>query len=275
MTRVHVLWGVLCLAAKKYEKMDGFQCAAAFAHYAFFALFPLSVLSVSVASAFIDRNRAAAEVVDYLETFVPISGGMQSFIVGTISGVVKARGQAGVIAFLMLVWAAGGFFTTLIRAVNCAWGADEYSWWRLSLKGLAFLAIMLGALILGIGGRALAGLVTARLGPGLDFGAWVHGLGSFSTILAVTFLSLVLLYGLAPRRRTRFTQVWVAALGATVLLQAAEGLFSSYLQNFAKFNAVYGTIGGIMALLLWIYISGCIFIFGACVCAAQDGLGKK
>jgi len=40
-------------------------------------------------------------------------------------------------------------------------------------------------------------------------------------------------------------------------------------KNFATLNAIYGTFGGIMALLLWIYISGCIFIFGACLCAVQ------
>jgi Ca2+-transporting ATPase len=67
----------------------------------------------------------------------------------------------------------------------------------------------------------------------------------------------------------RFAQVWAAALLATVLLQAADSLFVIYLKNFATLNAVYGAFGGIMALLLWIYLSGCIFIFGACLCAAQ------
>ena len=60
-----------------------------------------------------------------------------------------------------------------------------------------------------------------------------------------------------------------AALCGTILLQAAESLFVVYLKNFATLNAVYGTFGGIMALLLWIYISGCIVIFGACLCAGQ------
>jgi len=49
----------------------------------------------------------------------------------------------------------------------------------------------------------------------------------------------------------------------------AENLFVIYLKDYATLNAVYGVFGGIMALLLWIYFSGCIFIFGACLCAAQ------
>ena len=48
----------------------------------------------------------------------------------------------------------------------------------------------------------------------------------------------------------------------------AESLFLIYLKDLATLNAVYGAFGGIMALLLWIYQSGCIFIFGACLCAA-------
>jgi Ca2+-transporting ATPase len=105
--------------------------------------------------------------------------------------------------------------------------------------------------------------------PANDFRSWVYALGSFVIPLLVVFLSLSLFYRLAPRRPTQFAQVWAAALCATALLQAAESLFVIYLTSFARLNAVYGAFGGIMALLLWIYVSGCIFIFGACLCAGQ------
>jgi YihY family inner membrane protein len=52
-------------------------------------------------------------------------------------------------------------------------------------------------------------------------------------------------------------------------LQLAETLFLIYIKNFSTLNAIYGAFGGIMALLLWLYIPGCIFILGACLCAAQ------
>ena len=53
------------------------------------------------------------------------------------------------------------------------------------------------------------------------------------------------------------------------MLQAAESLILIYFEDFVTLNAVYGAFGGIMALMLWIYLSGRIFIFGACLCAAQ------
>jgi len=102
-----------------------------------------------------------------------------------------------------------------------------------------------------------------------DLHSWVYALGSFVMPLLVVFLGLSLFYRLAPRSPTRFAQVWAAALCATVLLRVAESLFVIYIKDFATLNAVYGAFGGIMAFLLWIYLSGCIFIFGACLCAAQ------
>jgi Ca2+-transporting ATPase len=86
--------------------------------------------------------------------------------------------------------------------------------------------------------------------------------------------SLAFFYKLAPHRRTKYSEVWFSALCAALLLQAAQSLFVVYLKYFAAFNAVYGAFGGIMALLLWIYVSGVIFIFCACLGAAQAAIWK-
>jgi Ca2+-transporting ATPase len=264
------VWDILCLAVKKFLRIDGAQWAGAFAFNAFFSLFPLIILFVTIASVFIDRDRAGKEIIAYVENYIPISGKMQSFIFDTIAGVVQARGQAGAVAFLILVWAAIQCFITLISVTNRAWGIDVDNWWRLPLKSLVLLGITAGAVLLGMAVPVLIRMAKSRLFTGSDFHSWFYALGGFLIPLLVVFLSLSLFYKLAPRRPTRFARVWAAALCATVLLQAAASLFVIYLKNFATLNAVYGAFGGIMALLLWIYLSGCIFIFGACMCAAQS-----
>jgi len=263
------VWAILCLAVQKFLRIDGAQWAGAFAFNAFFSLFPLMVLFVTVASAFIDRDRAGKEIIAYMESYVPISGEMQSYIFDTIAGVVKARGQVGVVAFFILVWVALQCFATLIGATNRAWDTMVYRWWRLPLKSLVLLGITAGAVVLGTAVTVMMRMAKSWLLTVSDVHSWVYALGSFLIPLLVVFLSLSLFYRLAPRRPTQFAQVWVAALCATVLLRAAESLFVVYLKNFATLNAVYGAFGGIMALLLWIYLSGYIFIFGACLCAAQ------
>jgi YihY family inner membrane protein len=263
------VWAILCLAVKTFLRIDAAAWAGAFAFNAFFSLFPLMILLVTVASSFVDRDRAGKEVIVYIESYVPISGEMQGYVFDSIAGVIEAREEAGAVALLILVWSALQCFTTLICATNHAWGTTVYNWWRLPLKSLVLLGITAGAVLLGIAVPVLTKVAKDWLFPVNDFHSWVYALLSFIIPLVVVFLSLSLFYRLAPRRPTRFAEVWAAALCATALLLTAENLFVIYLKNFAALNAVYGAFGGIMALLLWIYLSGCIFIFGACLCAAQ------
>ena len=263
------IWAILCLAVKKFSLIDGAQLAGAFAYNAFFSLFPLIVLFVTIASAFIDREQAGTAVINYVETYIPISGDMKIYIFDTIAGVVKASGQAGVVAFIILVWTAMQFFTTLICGTNRAWGVKDCGLWQLPLKNLVILVIMVGTVLAGIVLPVLAKMAKDWLFPVNDFSSLIYSLGSFFIPILVVFLGLSLFYRLAPLRLTNFSEVWAAALCTTAILRAAESLFVIYLNNFTALNAVYGAFGGIMALLLWIYCSGCILIFGACLCAAQ------
>ena len=270
--RVHFrsrVWAILCRAVKKYFLIDGAQWAGAFAFNAFFSLFPLIVLVVTISTPFVDRDKAAKDVIAYVEGYVPISGEMQVHVFDTIAGVITAREKAGAVALLILVWSALQCFTTLICAINRAWGTTVHNWWRLPLKSLVLLGITAGAILLGMAVPVLLRMAKSWLSPAHDFRSWVYDLGSLFIPSLLLFLGLSLFYRLAPRRPTRFAEVWASALCSTALLRAGESLFVIYLKDFATLNAVYGAFGGMMALLLWIYFSGCIFVFGACLCAGQ------
>ena len=197
---------------------------------------------------------------------------MKTHVFDVITGVIEGRSQAGVIALLALVWAALQGFTTLVSITNAAWGQEPYRWWRLPLKSLSLLGVTGATLLLGMALPAAAKMAEDRLFPVSDFRAWVFGLMVSGLPMVVVFFSLGLFYRLAPRRPVSHRKVWIAALCAAGLLKVAELLFVIYLQRFASLNAVYGAFGGIMALLLWVYVSGCIFIFGACLCAARAEL---
>lgn len=263
------VWDTLLDALNRFMRIDGAEWAGAFAHYAFFSLFPLIVLFVSIASLFIERDRAAADIIAFVGSYLPLEGEERSFIFSTVSGVIGARGQAGIVAMLMLGWSAMRFFSTLIRATNRAWGVDAHNWWRLPLTSLLFLVIMAVAVLVSIAAPMLTQMIKESFFPTSDFRSWVYSLWGFFVPMLVVFIGLSLFYRMAPRRRTHFSEVWIAALCATALLKASEILFVIYLKHFVSLNAVYGAFGGIIALLLWIYLAGCIFIFGACLCAAQ------
>lgn len=188
--KIRGIWVTLRLAKKIFSQIDGNEWAGAFAFNAFFSLFPLIVLSVTIASVFIDRDHARAEVIAYVKTYVPISGDMQSYIFTTVAGAVKAPGKTGFIAFLMLVWAAMKFFSSLICATNRAWGNMVNSLWRLPLKSLVFLIAIVCTVLLGIVTPAFikiaeAGLIAANV---IDSG--IAAIMNYLIPLIVMFLGL-------------------------------------------------------------------------------------
>ncbi|MBB6050789.1 YihY/virulence factor BrkB family protein [Armatimonas rosea] len=233
-----------------FSRIDGAQAAAAFTYYAFFSLFPLIVLFVTVAAAFIDREQAGAAVLGYLRDYIPITGELQRSLFATLTGVIEARGQASLWATALLIWGALQFFTTLVTATNRAWEAPAYPLWKLLLKSLLFLGGMVAAVLLGV-----AVPVLTQVGRGLLPGTAV-------------FLSLGLFYRHAPNHRVALAPAWLAALSATVLLVLLNRFFMLYLDNVVRLNVVYGAIGTVMALLLWIYFAGTVLLVGACLSAA-------
>lgn len=263
------------LALEIFLRIDGTQRAGALAHYAFFSLFPAFILLVAVASLFIERERATAEIIAFAERYIPLGAERRDFIFDTLAGVINSRGPASLVATLFLCWAVMRFFATLIRATNRAWGMEVHTWWRLRVKSLLFLAAMVAVTPLVIAIPLLLGAAKSWLTPHADFAEWIYAAGGIVIPALLLFLALALFYKLAPRRRTLFAEVWMPALVATVSIVSASKLFGFYLKHFATLNAVYGIFGGIMALLMWIYLSGCIFVFGACLCAARDASSDR
>jgi YihY family inner membrane protein len=262
--------GILHLAARKFFLIDGGQRAAAFAFYAFLSLFPLIILLVTVASAFLSPDKASQYIFAYIGNYVPLSDEIKRHIFNTIYGVIKAHKQVGVIAFIGLVWGSMQFLSALIRATNRAWDAHIYRWWKLPLKSLTLLSILFNAIFLGIVAPILARMTKEWLFPANAFFSWAYGLVVFFIPLLVLFFSLTLFYKLAPLRRIRFAETWPSALFVTVLFLSVQSLFVFFMKNFFHVNAVYGAFGEVIAFLLWIYLSGCIFIFGACLCAGHS-----
>lgn len=103
-------------------------------------------------------------------------------------------------------------------------------------------------------------------------------MGMFSGPLEIVLWcapSLVLFYGLSvffkitPRRRTQFSEVAFAALLTTLLLQVCRHLFQYYVYDLSNFNTFYGAFAVVIVLLMWIYLSGVIIMYGGCLYAAQ------
>jgi len=271
------VWAVTWRALIKYDETDGEQRAASFAYYAFFALFPLMVLLIVIGTRFLGSEElAAAKITGQVQQYMPVDSDSSANVVRTINGVLKSRNSAGIIAFAVLAWSALRFFQSLVRGVNRAWGTKEYQWWRLPIQNLIMVAILASALLIGYIAPTVLDQVEYYYWKhswefGLSF-SWLKPIFSFLRILMpplVLFYGFSMFYKFAPRRRTTFREIWVAALFATVGLDLLQRLFVLYTTSIANFNALYGTFGSVIALLMWIYLSGSIIILGGCIAAAQ------
>lgn len=264
-------------AAQKFDETDGEQRAASFAYYAFFSMFPLILLLITIGTTFLGpKADAASKIIAYVSTQIPLEEQDMKTVITTIDGVVASRKSAGIIAIAVLAWTSLRFFQALVRGVNRAWGTKEYSWWRLPIKNLGMLGILTSVLFVGI----LAPVVLKQIEDfywfhsrqvGLDFTVLWYVFASAKQLLplVVLFLGMTLFFKFAPRRRTLFREVWSAALFVTIVLEILQRLFILYTKNIGNFNALYGTFGSVIALLLWIYLSGAIIILGGCISAAR------
>jgi len=262
-------WRIIKQARARWAEEDCDQRAAAFAYYLLLSLLPLVFILVSAGSLFVEREVAMKEVVQWIERYVPLTGEQERGAMAIIHDVLEKRGTINLAAIPLLLWGSLKFLRTLIRTTNRIWHSSTYNWWRLPLKSLGLLGITLSAALLGIMLPGIARLTRRWLATDLEFSNWAFAL-TFNLIpwLAL-FCGVIMIYRLAPSCRTKFADVWIGALAATGLIWIGEWLFLVYMAHFSQLNVLYGALGGVMAFLVWIYLSSCVGVFGVCYCAAQ------
>ncbi len=253
----------------RWADEDGDQRAAAFGYYLLLSLLPLTLLLVAAGSLFVEREAAIQAVVALVNHYSPLTGEQEREAVATINDWLNARGRISLTALPLLLWGAMKYLRTLIRTTNRIWHAQTYNWWRLPLKSLGLLGITASAVLIGILLPAAAELVREGLATQHGFPQWAFVLMFHFIPGIVLFYGLIMVYRLAPSRPIRFSDVWSGALAATVVLWLGQRLFMVYASNLANFDALYGALGGIMAFLLWLYLSSCVGVFGICFCAAR------
>ncbi len=258
---------------KIFSEINGDQRAAAFGFYAFFALFPLLLMLVSAGAIFLEPETVERTALNYIDSFMPLQSENQEAVSEIIGGVMSSSGGIGLAAVAGLLWSASNFFQALVRGVNRAWHTQELSWWRVPLKNLLMVATFASALLIGIVLPAVFNAVQMFIG-------WDPGFLPFSVdVLRIVLPSVMLFYGLlilykvSPRRKTHFKEVWIEAAAVTLLLKLLQNLLVFYSSNIWQVNALYGAMGTMIILLLWVYLCGMIVLLGACHCAARAGEG--
>jgi membrane protein len=239
--------------------------AAQLAFYFLLAVFPALIFVVALLS-YLPIESSLDNAVNRLDPNVPsdvlaLIRVQIDQVVGGSSGHLLTLGIAGAI------WSSSSAMTAIITALNRAFDIEEWRpWWKtrvLSIVltiGLAVFVVTAFALVV-IGGDI--GRWAARwLGLGDTFTAiwpWLQ----WPLAVGLVMLAIDLVYVLAPNAETEWVWITPGSLLAAGLWLAASVGFRLYVQNFADYSAVYGTIGGVIVLMLWFYLAGFALLVGA------------
>ncbi len=264
--------GVFGNALKETLMPDTGVMASSIAYIALFSLFPLILLSISIASFSFGPSIDQQVTIERLEF---VAAALGQLLGQKIEAIIRARGPVTSFALLGLVWSASTIFNTLTYALSKIWQIRlrRAAWKRRGMSILFVMAFVGPTLFL----ISVAGSVIANIRfwlPDLILPFW-YGISLILTIPLDIILFMVL-YMLFPHGTSTWREILPGAIGAGVLWELAKKAFLSFVATYISIsNLVYGSLAAIIAFLLWAYISSLIFIFGAYLSVSYWQLKQK
>ena len=261
--------GQLLLATwKAWRKDDATVLAAALAYFASVSIAPLLVLVVALAGLFVGRQAAQEQLLAQLRTVVGAQG--TEFLAAALANASQPTlaSAAGILSFVLLVWASTNVFTQLHNALNKIWLVDAPSDIRGTVRGsvrsrlLAFAMVFVAAFLLMVFmviSTTLAAL--ARFGvlllPGSE---WIWQFGNYLAMFVIGTLLFAVMFKVLPDAHTAWRDVLLGAAVTSLLFGAGNYVLGLYLVHAGP---AYGAVASFAVFLLWVFYSAQIFFFGA------------
>jgi membrane protein len=243
--------------------------AAALTYYAVLSLFPALIALVSIVGLVGDPKATTDALTDVVTKIGPSSAA--DTFKGPIESITSNRGTAGVLLILgvaVALWSASGYVGAFIRASNAIYEVEEgRPFWKLRplQLGVTLVMILLMALV------AVALVVTGPLAEAVgdaigltDAAVTAWDIAKWPVMLAVVMTMFSILYYASPNARLPgFRWVTPGSALAIVLWIAASAGFALYVANFGSYDKTYGTLGGVITFLVWLWISNVAVLLGA------------
>jgi membrane protein len=244
---------------------DVLDRAAALAYYFLFALFP-TLLFLAALLGMLPLPGLMERLLAYANQAMP---GDAASIVSRTLGEVQAGARGGLLSIgaLAALWASSAGMASVIYALNVAYGVeDPRSWWKRRLVAvvltLGFSLFILTALILVVFGPRIGEVVAGRLGFGEQF-TTIWNIASLPVVMFFVLVGIALVYYIAPATKQHWRWVTPGSTVALVLWLGVSFALRWYVANFADYSATYGSIGGVILLMLWLYLTGLVLLVGA------------
>jgi len=242
--------------------------AAALTYYGLLSLFPALIAMVSLLGLFGDPKTTTSSLTEIITSIGPESAA-ETFS-GPIESIIsnqRAAGFALVLGLAVALWSASAYVGAFMRASNIIYEtAEGRPFWKLRPLQLAVtLAMVLLMVALALGLVLTGPVVEAVAGPiGLgDTAVDIWGIAKWPVMVAIFILMVDVLYYASPNAKLRgFRWVTPGCLVALAVWAIASAAFAFYVANFGSYDKTYGTLGGLVALLVWFWISNLAVLFG-------------
>jgi len=240
--------------------------AAALTYYGVLSIFPALVAIVSIVGLF--GSSTTDSLTKNVGTFAP--GPAKTVITNAINGLAQNQGAAGVlfiVGILGALWSASGYVSAFMRASNAVYDVEEGRpiWKKLPIRiGVTLVTVVLLAIT--AVGVVFTGSLASKMGQliGLSSAAvTAWNIAKWPVLVLLVVLVFSILYFAAPNaKQPGFRWSLPGGIVAVVTWLVASGLFALYVANFASYNKTYGTLGGVIAFLVWLWISNVALLLG-------------
>jgi membrane protein len=250
--------------------------AAALTYYGLLAMFPALIALVSIVGLFGDPVTTTNTITQMLTEIGPHSGA--SSFEGPVRSVIEHRGQAGFFLILGLglsVLSASSYIGAFMRATNVIYAVEDGEpFWKSRPRQMLFTLGMIVGVALITGAIVLSGPLLHAVADPLGIGGTALDVWSVVKwpvlLVMVVLLYAALYYVTAPRRSAGFRRVTTGSLVAVTVWMAASAGLALYVSNFGSYDKTYGTLAGLVVLLIWIWLTNVALLLGAEMNAARE-----
>jgi membrane protein len=264
----------------KFFETDVMSASAQVAFYFSFAFFPLLLFLVSLFGLVLDStDELRRQLYKYLAQIMP--GSAYQLVQTTMDEIIDtSSGGKLTLGLLVTLWSASAGIDSLRIALNRVYEVKETrSWWMTKLQSLVLTFLFI--LLLAIGLAAVtAGWTLVKVAlAGMGFGVtspWMVSTIQWATIVVVMVFSTAVVYSWLPCFK-KFHWVWISPGSITAILVwiLFGSVFRLYLQYFNTYNKAYGSLGAVIILMLWMYITGLALLVGGAINSVLTEMSEK
>jgi len=260
-------WTLLAKSIEAFVEDHGTQLAAGMSYYALLSVFPAAIVLVAMFGIVIGDSDARTEVVDSLFEALPLTDEGRGDLESVIGGVTRNAETLGIVGLLALLLTATALMGSIRNAVHIATSDEDR---RPALRGKALdllFVVGLGLLVgLSLGATIVRGFaldVGDDLGlPGRLMQSALDAAGELVP-LALSAAAFTAVYLVLPRPRVPLRDAWPAIAFTSIGYELAKRGFSLYLESFARYSDVYGSLGAVIAFMVFVYVAAIVFMVGA------------